>query len=57
MVSVPICRFKFPKFPIDETCLVKALPKDTDEKLIKERKADYSKLIKFLISSMCKLGE
>ena len=34
---------------MNETCLVKAIPKDTDKQIIKSRKEDFSKLMKFLI--------
>ena len=47
--NISICRFKFPKFPLDETRLIKGIPKDMDEKIIKARKDDLNKIIKFLI--------
>ena len=47
--NLSICRFRFPKFPLDETTVIKGVSKDTDEKLIKTRKEDLSKVIKYLI--------
>ena len=49
LVRVPICRYKFPKFPLDETKLIKGIPKDADEDQVKEMKGDLSKIIKYLI--------
>ena len=49
MTNVPVCRFKFPKFPLDETKLILGIPKDTEEDIIKDRKRDLNKIIKFLI--------
>ena len=47
--SISVCRFKFPKFPLDETRLVKGISKDIDEEVIKTRKKDLDKIIKFLV--------
>ena len=47
--NIPVCRFKIPKFPLDETKLILRLPKDTPEDVIKERKKDLDQIIKFLI--------
>ena len=47
--NIPVCRFKIPRFPLDETKLVLAISKDIEESDIKERKKDLSKIIKFLI--------
>ena len=47
--NIQICRFRFPKFPLDETKFVLALPKDTEEELIKRYKLDLNKITKFLI--------
>ena len=47
--NISVCRFKFPKFPLDETRLIRGISKDTDEKVIKARKEDLNKIIKFLI--------
>ena len=49
LINIPVCRFRFPKFPLDETRLIKGVTKDTDEKLVKSRKDNLSKIIKFLI--------
>ena len=47
--NITVCRFKFPKFPLNETKLVLGIPKDTDESIVKSRKADLNKITKFLI--------
>ena len=49
LTNIPICRFKFPKFPLDETKVIIGMPKDTDEGIVKERKRDLNKIINFLI--------
>ena len=49
LVNIPVCRFRFPKFPIDETCIVQAMPKDIEEKNSKERTKDFNMLMKYLI--------
>ena len=46
--DISVCRFGFPKFPLDETKLIRGMSKDADEKLIKERKEDLNKIVKFL---------
>ena len=38
LINIPICRFRFPRFPLNETKVVLGLPKDADENNIKERK-------------------
>ena len=47
--NVPICRFRFPKFPLDETKLIQGISKDIDDQIIKARKDDLNKIVKFLI--------
>ena len=47
--NITVCRFKFPKFPLDETRLILGIPKDTDESIVKKRKSDLNKIIKYLI--------
>ena len=49
ITNIPVCRFRFPRFPLDETKLIKGIPKDTDEKVVKARKNDLNKILKFLI--------
>ena len=44
-----MCRFKIPKFPLDETELILAMNKDTEASVIQERKNDLNKIVKFLI--------
>ena len=47
--NISVCRFKFPKFPLNETRLVRGCNKDLDEEEIKSRKNDLNKIVKFLI--------
>ena len=47
--NIPVCRFKFPKFPLDRTTLILGMKKDLDDKLVQERRNDLNKIIKFLI--------
>ena len=49
LANVPVCRFKFPKFPMDETKMILGISKDTDEATVQDRKKDLKKIIKFLI--------
>ena len=35
--DLPICRFSFPKFPLDKTTVVKVVNKDVDENELKKR--------------------
>ena len=49
MCNVPLCRFSFPKLPSDETKLIIAASKDADERTLNKYKADYKKIVKFLI--------
>ena len=47
--NIPLCRFNFPKFPLDETKLVKGISKDESEDVIKQRRGDLNKIKKYLI--------
>jgi hypothetical protein len=47
--NIPVCRFRFPRFPMDETKLILGISKDADEILIKDYKKDLNKIINFLI--------
>ena len=49
LTNIQICRFKYPRFPSDETKVIIAMHKDTDEKLVRESKRDLNKIIKYLI--------
>ena len=49
LANVPVCRFRFPRFPMDETKLILGISKDEDEAIVKERKQDLNKITKFLI--------
>ena len=49
LLSVPICRFRFPKFPLNETTLVTGISRETSEDDVKKYKADLSKIVKYLI--------
>ena len=47
--NIQVCRFRFPKFPLDETKVVRGISKDEDEEALKVKKADLNKIVKFLI--------
>ena len=47
--NMTVCRFKFPKFPLDKTTLILGMPKDTDDDIVKVRKKDLQKISKYLI--------
>ena len=38
LVNIPICRFRFPRFPLDETKLIMGISKEEDEEVVKARK-------------------
>ena len=47
--KIQVCRFKFPKFPLDETKLIFGITEDIEDNVIKARKKDLNKIIHFLI--------
>ena len=47
--NISVCRFRFPRFPLDETKLILGISKDANPNLIKERRSDLSKITKYLI--------
>ena len=47
-LSVAVCRFKFPRFPLDKTTLVFPINKDTSEKEVFKMKSDLLHLKKYL---------
>ena len=47
--KVPLCRFRYPLFPMDVTTLVVGLTRETDENVVTSRKKDLRKLVTFLI--------
>jgi len=47
--NLSICRFSYPKFPMDKTTVIMGISKDEDENIVKERKNDLKKITKFLI--------
>ena len=47
--NIPVCRFKFPKFPLDETKVIQGISKDEDANSVKAKKADLNKIVKFLL--------
>ena len=44
-----VCRFNFPQFPLPQTVFIKGMSKDLTDEQVKQRKADYRKIKKFLI--------
>ena len=51
--NISVCRFHFPKFPLNRTELIIGVSKDMDEEIIKKRKEDLNKIVKFLIRQTC----
>ena len=49
LTNIPVCRFRFPRFPMDETKLILGISKDEDEQVVKEHKKDLNKIINFLV--------
>ena len=49
LLNIPVCRFYFPKFPLDETKLIPGMSKDIDEDVMKMYKTDLIKIIKYLV--------
>ena len=49
LLNIPICRFQFPRFPLNQTKLVTGIARETSEDDVKKYKADLSKIIKYLI--------
>ena len=47
--NISVCRFRFPKFPLDQTKLVVGMSKEIDEDTMKQYKADLIKITKYLI--------
>ena len=47
--NIPVCRYKFPRLPMDKTEVLIAFQKDEDEKVIKAAKKDYLFLRKYLL--------
>ena len=47
--NISICRFLFPKFPLDENNLIIGMPKEKEEGVIKKCKADLAKITKYLV--------
>ena len=48
-LSVPVCRLRHPKNPIDKTEFLLAFPEDVDENKLKEAKKDYQRVRKYLL--------
>ena len=48
-ILVPVCRYNFPKNPIDKTEFITKFPKDYDHKELKKAKDDYEKIRKYLL--------
>ena len=49
LLTVPVCRFNFPKNPIDKTEFILSFPKDHDKVELKRAKSDYRKIRKYLL--------
>jgi hypothetical protein len=49
LINIPLCRFNFPKYPMDETRLISGMSKDLNQEEIAKRSKDLKKITKFLI--------
>jgi len=49
LINIPVCRFNFPKFPLDKTEVVLGFKKDEDVEVIKSSRKDYTHIRKYLI--------
>ena len=47
--NLSICRFSYPKFPMDKTTVIMGISKDENENIVKERKNDLKKITKYLL--------
>ena len=47
--NIPICRFQYPRFPMDETRLILGVSNDMDDVVLRKRKEDLNKIMKFLL--------
>ena len=47
--NLKICRFRFPRFPLDETMIIQGISKDEDEKVVLQRKKDLRKITTYMI--------
>jgi len=47
--NLTVCRFTFPRYPLDKTKLISGVSKDTDEEIIKTRKQTLRKIVTYLI--------
>ena len=47
--NIPICRFHYPRFPMEETKLILGVSSELDETIAKKRNKDLNKVMKFLL--------
>ena len=47
--NIPICRFQYPRFPLNETRLILGVSNDIDDGVMKKRKEDLNRIMKFLL--------
>ena len=48
-LTVPVCRLRHPKFPMDKTVFIRSFPEDVDEDEFIKAKYDYKKIKKYLL--------
>ena len=48
-IITTICRFKFPKYPLDETILLRPISKDEDPKCVNQTQKDLKHIWAYLI--------
>ena len=49
LLNIPICRFNYPRFPMDETTVLLGFTGEEDEEVLKGAKKDYLAIRKYLI--------
>ena len=48
-LTVPVCRLRHPKFPMDKTVFIRSFPEDVDADEFSKAKYDYKKIKKYLL--------
>ena len=46
ILNIPLCRFQFPRFPMEETKLILGVSDDSDEAIVKSRTKDFHRIVK-----------
>ena len=48
-LELKVCRFNFPRNPMDKTQFIRGFSKDMDQKFVNKARVDYEKIRKFLL--------